>query len=219
LKLSAREHYGLAGRFFVENIVHDYDNAVRRARELKGEFRSSLVELRGGGIDGQVHRAGDHFSMFYAAGALASEFKILPFSHEQIQQAVKHAWSSWVHQRGGVGPMEDKAALDAVRSFISTQTHRFGFSYSGHESDYDATSNRAGVRILERGETFYAVLPAVWADEVCKGQNPVRVAQVLRDRGFLKTDSDGKLQSKVPVDKCRVRCYCVRAAILDQELE
>ena len=217
MKRAARENFGLAGHAFVECFVRDYDAAVKDAEELRDKFRSSLTVLQFGGVDGQVHRATDRFALVYAAGALACSFGILPCSQDHVLKAVRDVWEAWIAQRGGVGPLEDKAALDAVRSFISTQPHRFGFSFEEQEIDRDHTPNRAGIKIHKGGQAIYAILPSVWKDEVCKGLSAVRVAQVLRDKGFLKTDNDGKLQSKIMVDRGRVRCYCVRSTILDYE--
>ena len=59
--------------------------------------------------------------------------------------------------------------------------------------------NRAGFREVKSNTIRYYVLPESFA-EICRGVEPQRAAQVLRDAGILLPESKDRLQAKPPRD-------------------
>ena len=78
--------------------------------------------------------------------------------------------------------------------------------------------NRVGFRRRVNGAWEYHVLPEAWRNEVCKGLNPRRVAEVLAGAGHLTAGTeDGKCRYDV---KRRIygdnpmRTYLLKGTIL-----
>ena len=163
-----------------------------------------------------------HFSLLYAAGALACELNVLPFSTDRIHEAVQRAFQSWVSKRGGYGSFEEERALTAIREFIELHASRFQ-SESQFKSEYtNPLRERAGVQVKWDGHSYYAFLPGVWKNEVCQGQDARAVAKIALRHGFLEPENNalGKvanLQRKVTLDGCRVRAYWIKATILGEQ--
>ena len=58
------------------------------------------------------------------------------------------------------------------------------------------------------------MLPEVWKREICDGLDSVFVARTLAERGMLKCNEIGKLQSVVWVQSKARRVYALTAEIL-----
>ena len=220
-KLKARTFYGTAGPAFVSGLGKNLEGARDRLQKLSSQFREAMQESLSelSAADGQVQRTLNHFSLIYAAGAVACELKVLPFDATCIHQAVQRGFQSWVSMRGGYGSFEEDKALNAIREFIELHPCRF---QSESKSQYtDPIRERAGVKIKKDGHTYYAFLPGVWRNEVCQGQDARAAAKVALKHGFLEPERDGSgevtnLQRKVTLDGCRVRAYWIKAAILGE---
>jgi putative DNA primase/helicase len=81
------------------------------------------------------------------------------------------------------------------------------------------TANRAGFRVRvgtdEDSRSVFLILPEVFKTEVCKGLDPMRVAQTLAARKLLWSEGGGHLTLKRSLpDLGSVRVYAVRSAIL-----
>jgi uncharacterized protein (DUF927 family) len=141
------------------------------------------------GSDGQVQRAARRFALIVAAGALAHEFGIVPWSPDQITQAALWALGQWVEHRGGSGPAEERQAIEQVQAFMAAH------GSSRFEPDVTDGSvrvfNRAGWIKGHDDNRRYLVSTSAWKDEVCAGLNPRFVAEVLAGHGMLELGKDG----------------------------
>jgi putative DNA primase/helicase len=222
LKRKARSFYGTAGPAFISRLSRDLTQARERLNVLSAEFNDTMVRTLPELVqaDGQVQRALGHFCLIYAAGALACEVEVLPFSATCIEKAVKHAFEDWVSIRGGYGSFEEERALTAIREFIELHASRF---QAESTSEYaNPLRERAGVQVKKDGQCYYAFLPGVWRNEVCQGQNAKAVAKIAQKHGFLEPEYDAlghvtNLQRKVTLDGRRVRAYLIKATILGEQ--
>ena len=206
LKLAASTHYGHAARAFIGKIQENHDTAVT---ELHGFLSAGLPLLCSDDASGQVQRVARRFLLCAAAGEMAAEWGLVPWSKGEALEAVKVCFSAWLVLRGGDGAAEDTAILEQVTLFIE----QHGASRFQDIDNPAATCiNRVGFRRNIEGGTEFMILPESFKAEFCKGHNTKRAAAVLMDRGMLIPGEGRNLMRRSPVDLPgfgRKRCYTI----------
>jgi putative DNA primase/helicase len=225
LKAMSNEYYGTAGPAFLEQIVVAKDAIQATLSGYRKDFQADpcVQALLASDPDGQVLRVLDQISILYAAGMLASDFKVLPFSEIQIRDAVLMVLELWITERGGVGAHEDQEAVEAIRGFIQTNQHRLMRPMPCDDSDDDASAIKwtnppkpIGYHLEEEG--LFAIFPQTWKNEACAGLDSRQVAERLFAAGHLHPEmSKGKMSKparKVTVGLDRQRLVCISEDIL-----
>jgi uncharacterized protein (DUF927 family)/5S rRNA maturation endonuclease (ribonuclease M5) len=217
LKTAAQTSYGTAGPAFVAALIGlGLDQATIRARAHVEAFERLAVPV---GSDGQVQRAARRFALIVAAGSMAHEFGIVPWTSNQITLAALWALGQWVEHRGGPGPAEERQAIEQVQSFMAAHG----------SSRFELDVKDSGIRIFNRAGWIkgndeyrrYLVSATAWKAEVCAGLNAQFVADVLARNGMLDRGSDGKT-SKVEHLRSTggtARVYVLTPAVLSEEYE
>lgn len=207
IKAESQSSYGTAGPAFVAALIGlGLDQATSRARAHMEAFERRAVPV---GSDGQVQRAARRFALIVAAGALAHEFGIVPWSTEQITQAALWALGRWIEHRGGSGPAEERQAIEQVQAFMAAH------GSSRFEPDVIDSSvrvfNRVGWIKGHDDNRRYLVSTSAWKDEVCAGLNPRFVAEVLAGHGMLELGKDGLPSQSVYLNSMgkSARVYCL----------
>ena len=180
-----------------------------------------------GGATGQVRSVAGRFALIAVAGELARDYGVLPWPEGEALRAAGACFLAWLAQRGGAGPAEDAAALAQVRGFLEAHGE-FRFTtlttpVSGLEPalpDVTRTINRVGFRRRVSGDSDerweYWILPEAWKNEVCKGLDAKRTADLLAARKFLlgSTERHRAALETIPGEGKR-RVYRVSGAILE----
>ena len=79
------------------------------------------------GSHGQVRSVCGRFGVIAAAGEMATEWNIVPWSAGEATQAALTCFMAWLAGRGGIGAGEVHAAFRQVQAFFGAQgTTRFG---------------------------------------------------------------------------------------------
>jgi putative DNA primase/helicase len=150
-----------------------------------------------------------------AAGELAREFGVVPFSEGEVLDAARRCLRDWLNSRGGTEAGEVQAAISQVRLFIE-QHGDSRFEPLGTPPDRPV-NNRAGWRRGDGGDREWLIPPETWKAEVAAGQDPVLVACVLADRGMLKRAKDG-FQYVERIQGRLMRAYVVTSRIIAEPL-
>lgn len=217
----AKSHYGHAGPAFFERLVVDQHGAKKEIDKLVATFVQHAVD---GNADPQVRRFARRFGLAAAAGTLAARWKIVDWPEATAMRAAMTCFKAWLDARGTDGSTEEIAALRQVTQFFEAHgASRFekikrventdGIG-GDNESRSDADTlirDRCGYREDTGGMTYH-VTPQAWRSEICAGLDSVYVAKLLRDRGALITDTDGRLQKNVRLPEASrpVRVYTIR---------
>ncbi|MBJ2153864.1 DUF927 domain-containing protein [Paracoccus sp. IB05] len=216
-KAAASRNYGHPSIAFLKKLVEDQSGNVERVAELMKAFQEKNMAA---GADGQVSRVLARFALAAAAGELALEFNVLPWTSGDAFAAAKTCFDAWIVGRGGTDAAEDREAISVVRRFLEAHgASRFELVQGDLETPDQTIDtrviNRAGFVRVRNGEREYIFLPEAWK-EVCAGMDPGRVARVLVGRSFMLTGADGKPQTKqrLPGISKSARCYVVSADIL-----
>ncbi|MCF6199561.1 MAG: DUF927 domain-containing protein [Hyphomicrobiaceae bacterium] len=191
LKENASLYYGTAMRAFLEKLTEqDFDELREKICTMQKRFVKSVAD----GMDGQIQRVAQRFSLIAAGGELATEWGITGWPKGKALAAAKRCFSDWLKERGSNGPSELIEGLAHVRSFIEANgSSRF----TPWEELGRPTINRCGYVRSGVDGPIYLIFPNAWRNTVCKGFDHKMIANALLERGILETDNDGRLQKKV----------------------
>jgi len=223
-----RANHGTAALAFLEKLVAERnDPEFGLRRHLEALRRTFLTNNVPAGADGQVRSVASRFALVAAAGSLATRYGVLPWPEGEAERAAAECFSWWLVERGGIGAMEERTALEQVRYFL--EAHQFSRftevvrSISGsltEEVRPDArTIMRAGYRRKIDGEVDgweFLVLPVTWNRDLCKGFDAKRVARILADKGYLVREKSGSYSCSMTIPgEGKRRVYRIRGTILE----
>lgn len=210
IKHEAQTHYGTAGPEFIRRLLSlPHDEARKKVGELVHRFSTAFVSTD---ADGQVKRAAQRLGLAAAAGELAIEWGIAPWSTDEAFNAAGLAFSAWIAGRGGSGAAESSDAITAVRHFI--EAHGDSRFQSLTAEDDRVVHNLAGYRKGTGKSKVWLFQDEVWKNEVCEGRDHVAVARTLAEAGMLDKNGDGNLRKVTRIGDQLRRFYTVNATIL-----
>jgi putative DNA primase/helicase len=132
VKTAAVEHYGHAGRAFLERLAFDRRNFLQALAQLTQAPGFHATE-------GQHKRAARRLASIGMAGELATEYGITGWDKGAAIRAAMTLFRVWCDSRGH-GPSERRQVLDGVREFID----RHGARFSNINGDKEDVRERAG---------------------------------------------------------------------------
>lgn len=197
IKRVAANHYGYAGRAFLEKLTREQRNISDLLDQKK-----NLEDFQIGGVEGQDKRAIGRFAIMALAGELATEYGITGWSLGEATRAAVDGFRIWQSMRGK-GNDERRRILECISDFIDQYS-------DGKFSDIQTSD--VTTRVLDRA--------GYWRDtpdgreylfssngikSALKGFDNKRAMLVLEDEGVLKSE-DGKA-IRVRAGKKQIRVY------------
>ena len=192
LREATRSYYGTAARAFLDKLAHERATDPKGLTETIEKVRRDFLDKRlPAGADGQVVSVARRFSLLAAAGELARMFGVLPWTKGEAMAAAAAGLTAWIKARGGTGAAEDAQAVATVRRFLEQhEESRFSLLLQTGQAETQAgedearsgrpTVNRVGYRReTTAGGWEFLIFPEVWKSEICKGIDPMRVAEAL----------------------------------------
>ena len=204
LKELAGQHYGHAGRAFLQWLTDNREELVKSVGEI---LTVGVTRLCPPDATEQVRRVARRFCLVAYAGKVAHDAGVLPEDMD-VWAATVSCFNDWLTVRGGAGAGEDAAILSAVRLFIE----QHGASRFQDMDNPAATCiNRVGFRRKdETGTTEWIVLPESFKSEVVKGYSERRAARVLTDAGWLRLERPGRFKARRTLPGMGLQdCYVV----------
>ena len=203
LKELAVQHYGHAGRAFLQWLADNRDDVVKSVGEI---LTVGVARLCPPDATEQVRRVARRFCLVAYAGKVACDAGVLPEDMD-VWAATVSCFNDWLAVRGGTGAGEDAAILSAVRLFIE----QHGASRFQDIDNPAATCiNRVGFRRATGSGIEYAILPESFKSEVVKGYSERRAARVLTNAGWLRLERPGRLKTRRTLPGMgRQDCYIV----------
>ncbi|WP_417811824.1 DUF927 domain-containing protein [Thalassospira alkalitolerans] len=222
IKALSREHYGHAGRAFLQAIVNDREAMLVKARDHIDAFMAQMLD---DDDDPQIQRVARRFAAVAAAGHLAEQACILKISPKQIDDAVAACFGAWKAARGGGQSEEWRSAARHLQHFFEAHgPTRFERLENGKAADDDAersdgfaVRDRCGYRIeQEDGAWIYYVLPSAWERDVCGPHAPDLMIKIAKERGALICGEGGrsKKNMRLPDYPKTTRVFAIRPDFL-----
>jgi putative DNA primase/helicase len=210
IQTAARTAYGTAGPEFARRLMAD--GIHKNPDDIRAIIDSFQTKCAPQDADSQVLRVADRFGLVAAAGELACDFGVVPWSPGEALEAARRCFADWFDGRGGAEAGEVQAAISQVCLFIEQHgDSRFEIIGTG-----DRVNNRAGWRKGDGPEREWLIPPETWKAEVTVGHNPTLVARALADRKMLKRASDG-YQCVEKIQGRSQRVYVVTANLLSEQ--
>lgn len=205
---AASQNYGHAGPEFVRLLITHRSTALTEMRKVSEAFKAKVLKDYPK-ADGQVQRANDRFSLVLAAGHMAIEWGLLPWSNADLTKAVNEVLKLWLEKRGTAGAAERNEAITRVRKFVTvngsgrfekSEWHDQGVIGSGWKLvPVQRIQNRAGWYQPPRSGApgIYWIAKDVWNTEIMAGLDPHKAATDLIDAGFMNASPNRK-DKRVP---------------------
>ncbi len=202
---NSEKYYGTAGKAFIQEITKNRSKHIQRTEDLIDQFKKKNTPPN---ADGQVLRVLNRFALVAAAGTLATELGITGWTEEDAFWAAEQCFEAWLKNRGGASAQEGQEILHQVRLYFE-QHGDCRFTIIGDREDERKTINRAGYKKLIEGGWHYFVLPESFKQDICSGFDIHIAIAVLKEKGWLLTDSEGKSTraESLPCSESTTRCY------------
>jgi putative DNA primase/helicase len=213
IKQAAVTYYGTAGRAFVKAVLAEGVDKI--GSDFRAAWDALTQRIAAGARNGQVLRAAQRFALVGAAGELAIQLGILPWTPGVVAAATEELFANWRSDRGD-DPGEIRGAIEQIRTLLE----RYGdarFDPLNRTSDTRPVSDRFGWVRGDGENRQWLIPPGVWRDVFCHGFDPKISAHALAERGMLIPDAEGKFSRSERVDGKPTRVYVVTATVRADE--
>jgi uncharacterized protein (DUF927 family) len=220
LKGRALKYYGAPIRAFLEKVVENREEIVKRWAEYRAAFVSEHTET----ASGEVKRAAVRLALIAYAGEMATKWRITGWEEDEPKRAAGSGLLNWINTRGGAAAQaDDEAAIRQVQRVIEAH------GSSRFESATLRVNTKTGDELLERivnrlgyresGEDGeYWILPESFRKEVCAGFDYRAVCHALDKKGYLTRQMPTWMRkARVHDHKNSIWVFGVRASILESE--
>ena len=181
------QYRGTAGRAFLEHIAANVDKVRLDVQARIKEWCAENVDAE---ADGQVKRVARKFATLAAAGEIAIEIGILPWTKGEAEEGVAQCFDDWVRMRGGdEDPIEITEAIRQVLNLLETHGSS-RFEPIGGDSTTKVHNRLGFYDYNKETELEYYMFPDAFRD-ACKGANSKAVARALVDKGFMTGEVKG----------------------------
>jgi Domain of unknown function (DUF927) len=183
MKIACASHHGAPMVSFLERLVGDKDDALNAARKAIKTFkRLAATQAQ----DKQVQGVIEAFATLYAGGALALKFKVVPWTRDELREAVLTCC------RDAISVLSDPTAssidpLKVLCSILSDQT-----LVPTVNDTKQAVPQHAMGRAWSRGaEVVVEFLSVKLKEHPDLGKMHPALVQRLEHQGVLQRDSEG----------------------------
>ncbi|WP_230426406.1 DUF927 domain-containing protein [Paragemmobacter aquarius] len=129
IKTAASQHAGSLGRAYIEALCQDLPASIARAKQqVELEHGSLIVLAAGRWTSPQHHRMLRNFAIIYAAGVLAIDFGLAPWTLAGLTKAIRHCAFRALRQFDNPAfftLMKDNRAIETLWMHLEECEHRF----------------------------------------------------------------------------------------------
>jgi uncharacterized protein (DUF927 family) len=222
LKRATLTHYGTAGPEYVRQLIERQITSEAVRQRVASFVEDALKGIKD--PHGQAGRAAERFGLVAAAGELAIELGVVPWTKGELTADAYELFAAWLRARGGAVPYETRQIVAQVRRFMEAHGEsRFDDvdpppknSFTGDMIERKPVTNRAGWRRGKGEDRRWHVPPETFRQEICAGLNPTEAARVLAETGALEKGADGRLTQVVRLPEMKPqRLYVLTPCIFD----
>lgn len=211
LKKNCGKFYGSAGPEFLDQLV-SFGTNFREIRQQIQQLLENIEEAIAvpGTLETFQQRVMRRIAVVAAAGILAAELKILPFTRQDVLAGAVYVAKQWFGDVTNLPPQI--LGVLAIREFITANEARF--RPAGEDR---AVRDQVGFTTytVESGKKLF-LLTRTGLYEACRGYDVRSVLRELKQSKFLFIQEAGKMTSKHTIKGSgRQSLYAIREAILD----
>lgn len=209
LKRAAGQHYGHAGRAFLQRLTREQDSGFTDALDAIRELPAFAVDDG----DGQVKRGAARFALLALAGELATGYGVTGWDSGAATEAAGILFNAWCRDRGSTGANLEQAQIrNAVLAFIESH----GASrFQDVDKPEAIIHNRAGWRDASSGTVRY-LFTTGGMREALKGFDFQRATtELIRCGAMPAPGADGKRAKPHNIHGEKKRLYEIDATKLE----
>lgn len=214
LKQMCSTHYGTAGPAFVQGLVEALaDYPEENIELLRANLEKYAKELTPESARPEQARAFRRFAALRVTGELAVQCSILPFTDEDINDAVTHFRDLWLRENQSIG--------DADRALLKLQSFLIR-NHSALPSIRDTDARISNARAFRNPQNNWFLFTDDQLMAATGGSNIKDVVKELRNKRLLVVHEAGRLKVKQKLASAGdqwVRFYGVLGNILNADLE
>jgi uncharacterized protein (DUF927 family) len=220
LKDRCNLHYGTAFDLFLNQLAKE--KSPEFTEQLKSRHKVVCQQLTPTGSTEAIGRVARRFALLQVAGELASDWCVIPHTHEEVSWAIAQCFNSWIKCRGGEGNMELQRATEHVKT-VFAQSQGTNRIVSKAEFVKGSVSNPKGILAIRDGDedTFaadYYVLPEVFNAELCRDIDSRALVAELQRLGMMESpDEKGRSQKTIRLGKETRKAYVFRPFWLETD--
>lgn len=209
------KYRGTAGPVWAAYLIEKEHSVRKELEAMIAGFTAKVVPPDSGG---EVHRTAQRFALVGSAGELATSAGITGWEPGMAWWSAQECFQRWLSKRS-IGSSDVEKAIRHLRGFLQTYgDSRFDVIDRTNQFERLSCRDRAGFRKpSEKDGTEYLIFPEAFEREIAPYCDPKRVAQELRERKHLRTESGRlKVQQRIPGMET-VRFYAVQSSIFAEE--
>lgn len=214
LKQMCSTHYGTAGPAFVQGLVEALaDYPEENIECLRANLEKYAKELTPESARPEQARAFRRFAALRVAGELAVQCGILPFTDDDINDAVTHFRDLWLRENQSIG--------DADRALLKLQSFLIR-NHSALPSIRDTDARISNARAFRNPQNNWFLFTDDQLMAATGGSNIKEVVKELRNKRLLVVHEAGRLKVKQKLASAGdqwVRFYGVLGNILNADLD
>ncbi|OKP00545.1 TOPRIM and DUF927 domain-containing protein [Xenorhabdus eapokensis] len=195
LKQGCREHYGAAGRKWIDYLSSHQKEARQAYVDAQARWSQLIPESYGE----QVQRVSDRFAVLEAAMLLGRV--VTGWDERGCRDALQYIFNVWVAEFG-TGNKEQEQIVEQAISFLNAHGMSRYAPLPYDERDLpirDLAGYREKKGIHDDAPIIFYTLPATFKQEIAKGFNVDMFADTLVKNSILKKPASGRsFQGKTP---------------------
>lgn len=204
LKRNMQKYYGTAFPSFIELLVKQ--DIKELTAWLCKEVDKFITQNISNDAGGQVQRAAAKFALVGLSGELATKWGITGWEKGEAINSARECLNSWLKNRGGQGNMENKQLIadlklqlemygdskfkrwDKNTKSLAEQTSTIVDTHVPSPSEMWGFRQHVDKKCALDGDTqevIYYIFPNAFEKVICKNNDHIRLARLLRDIGAL----------------------------------
>ena len=208
IKQACGEHYGHAGRLFIEGLVMNFDSQQDLAKELLPQLKTIASKYYTEQMSVAQRRISDRFALIELVGLIAIELEILNIEEELVTESVNQAHSAWLNAEETL--TEEERGINNVKAYINKHLYRFCPTNELIEANQDNVGFKKDNLYLLSTEQF---------DIACNGINPTIVKRALSNKNLLHSQAskqDVRYKSRFFIASANKRLpfYAIKSEVL-----
>ncbi len=207
-KEACGKYGGVLGPEFVRNLLDGYDSREELENSIREEWDAITEQLAGYAQNSIQRRGLRRFALTMMAGFLAQEMGLLPWTEEEISEAVTFVIERWLENLES-SKTDAERAVDRLKDWIRRYYHAIPDSWS---------SDIKGPIDGYKHNDYLLLLPDTFR-RLCQDVLPSQVANQLKAAGALRHD-EGKQKYRVtiPCTDKRQYFYAIRNEFVEDIL-
>lgn len=210
--------HGALARAWVKKLVATAEKRVTRIRKRQEEARRHLLQELPTGVPRNIaERVTESMALVAAVGESAIAAKILNWKPETALRAVTVCVKAWARHYVAEQAERSSDPVAPVKRFLQSESTGRFLPYTQYGSRIKR-NDLAGFEHVLAGTPVFLMYSSYFEEHFCKKTSKRALLNLMKERGYLMTDSGSHLTKQVAVPngkKRKITFYVIRKSIVE----